>query len=36
MMVHVDLSAHEINGPVVVRNAPPARLYEDAVQMTSM
>lgn len=31
MMVHVDLSAHEINVPVVVRNAPPARLYEDAV-----
>ena len=31
MPVYVDLSAHEINVPVVVRNAPPARLYEDAV-----
>ena len=31
MPVHVDLSAHEISVPVVVRNAPPARLYEDAV-----
>jgi phosphoenolpyruvate carboxykinase (ATP) len=29
--VHVDLSAHEITVPVVVRNAPPSRLYEDAV-----
>ena len=27
----VDLSVHEIAVPVVVRNAPPARLYEDAV-----
>ena len=31
MTLPVDLSAHEINVPVVVRNAPPARLYEDAV-----
>ncbi|NDC62632.1 MAG: phosphoenolpyruvate carboxykinase (ATP) [Planctomycetia bacterium] len=31
MPVHVDLSAHEISVPVVVRNASPARLYEDAV-----
>ena len=31
MPLHVDLSAHEISVPVVVRNAPPARLYEDAV-----
>ena len=31
MPVHVDLSAHEITVPVVVRNAPPGRLYEDAV-----
>jgi phosphoenolpyruvate carboxykinase (ATP) len=31
MPVHVDLSAHEIVVPVVIRNAPPARLYEDAV-----
>ncbi len=31
MPVHVDLSAHEILVPVVIRNAPPARLYEDAV-----
>jgi phosphoenolpyruvate carboxykinase (ATP) len=27
----VDLSPHEISVPIVVRNAPPARLYEDAV-----
>ena len=31
MPPHVDLSAHEITVPVVVRNASPARLYEDAV-----
>ena len=31
MPVHVDLSAHDITVPVVVRNAPPGRLYEDAV-----
>lgn len=31
MPLHVDLSAHEITVPVVVRNAPPARLYEDAI-----
>ena len=31
MPVHVDLSAHEISVPVVIRNAPPGRLYEDAV-----
>jgi phosphoenolpyruvate carboxykinase (ATP) len=31
MPVHVDLSPHEITVPVVVRNAPPGRLYEDAV-----
>jgi phosphoenolpyruvate carboxykinase (ATP) len=31
MPVHVDLSAHEITVPVVIRNAPPGRLYEDAV-----
>ena len=31
MTLPVDLSAHEINVPVVVRNAPPAKLYEDAV-----
>ena len=31
MPVHVDLSPHEIHVPVVVRNAPPGRLYEDAV-----
>jgi phosphoenolpyruvate carboxykinase (ATP) len=31
MPLHVDLSAHEISVPVVIRNAPPARLYEDAV-----
>ncbi len=31
MPVHVDLSVHEITVPVVIRNAPPARLYEDAV-----
>ena len=31
MPVHVDLSPHEITVPVVVRNAPPSRLYEDAV-----
>jgi len=31
MPVHVDLSCHEITVPVVVRNAPPGRLYEDAV-----
>ena len=31
MPLHVDLSVHEISVPVVVRNAPPARLYEDAV-----
>jgi len=31
MPVHVDLSPHEIRVPVVVRNAPPGRLYEDAV-----
>ena len=31
MPVHVDLSAHEITVPVVVRNAPSGRLYEDAV-----
>ena len=31
MPVHVDLSTHEITVPVVVRNAPPGRLYEDAV-----
>ena len=31
MPVHVDLSAHEILVPAVIRNAPPARLYEDAV-----
>jgi phosphoenolpyruvate carboxykinase (ATP) len=31
MPVHVDLSTHEITVPVVIRNAPPGRLYEDAV-----
>lgn len=31
MPVHVDLSPHEISVPIVVRNASPARLYEDAV-----
>lgn len=31
MPIHVDLSPQEITVPVVVRNAPPARLYEDAV-----
>jgi phosphoenolpyruvate carboxykinase (ATP) len=31
MPVHVDLSTHDITVPVVVRNAPPGRLYEDAV-----
>jgi phosphoenolpyruvate carboxykinase (ATP) len=31
MSIHVDLSAHEITVPVVIRNAPPGRLYEDAV-----
>ena len=31
MPLRVDLSVHEISVPVVVRNAPPARLYEDAV-----
>ena len=31
MPMHVDLSAHEITVPVVIRNAPPGRLYEDAV-----
>jgi phosphoenolpyruvate carboxykinase (ATP) len=31
MPVQVDLSAHEIVVPTVIRNAPPARLYEDAV-----
>jgi len=31
MPPHVDLSAHEITVPVVIRNAAPARLYEDAV-----
>ena len=31
MPVHVDLTAHEITVPVVIRNASPARLYEDAV-----
>jgi phosphoenolpyruvate carboxykinase (ATP) len=31
MPVPVDLSAHEITVPVVIRNAPPGRLYEDAV-----
>jgi len=31
MPVHLDLSPHEITVPVVVRNAPPGRLYEDAV-----
>jgi phosphoenolpyruvate carboxykinase (ATP) len=31
MPVHVDLSPHEITVPVVIRNAPPGRLYEDAV-----
>jgi phosphoenolpyruvate carboxykinase (ATP) len=31
MPVHVDLSPHEIAVPVVIRNAPPGRLYEDAV-----
>jgi phosphoenolpyruvate carboxykinase (ATP) len=31
MPIHVDLSPQEITVPVVVRNASPARLYEDAV-----
>jgi phosphoenolpyruvate carboxykinase (ATP) len=31
MPVHVDLTPHEITVPVVIRNASPARLYEDAV-----
>jgi len=31
MPLHIDLSAHDISVPVVVRNAPPPRLYEDAV-----
>ena len=31
MSVPLDLSPHEISGPQVVRNAPPGRLYEDAV-----
>jgi phosphoenolpyruvate carboxykinase (ATP) len=31
MPLHVDLSDHEITVPVVIRNAPPGRLYEDAV-----
>ena len=31
MPIHVDLSPHEITVPVVIRNASPARLYEDAV-----
>ena len=31
MPLSVDLSVHEISVPVVVRNASPARLYEDAV-----
>jgi phosphoenolpyruvate carboxykinase (ATP) len=31
MPAHVDLTTHEITVPVVIRNAPPARLYEDAV-----
>jgi phosphoenolpyruvate carboxykinase (ATP) len=30
MPVHVDLTPHEITVPVVIRNASPARLYEDA------
>ena len=31
MPAHVDLSTHDITVPVVIRNAPPGRLYEDAV-----
>ena len=31
MPIHVDLSPQEITVPVVVRNASPARLYEDAL-----
>lgn len=31
MPVRLDLSAHEIDQPVVIRNAPPGRLYEEAV-----
>ncbi len=31
MPIHVDLTPHEITVPVVIRNASPARLYEDAV-----
>jgi phosphoenolpyruvate carboxykinase (ATP) len=31
MPVHVDLTPHEITVPVVIRNASPGRLYEDAV-----
>ncbi|RLS34377.1 MAG: phosphoenolpyruvate carboxykinase (ATP) [Planctomycetota bacterium] len=31
MTVPLDLSQHEITVPVVIRNAPPARLYEEAV-----
>ena len=32
-MTHrIDLSAHDISVPVVVRNAPAARLYEDAIR----
>ena len=31
MLARIDLLAHEISVPVVIRNASPARLYEDAV-----
>jgi len=31
MTLPIDLSAHEINVPTVIRNAAPGRLYEDAV-----
>ena len=31
MPLPVDLSPHEIAVPLVIRNAPPGRLYEDAV-----
>ena len=31
MPLHIDLSAHDISVPAVIRNAPPPRLYENAV-----
>jgi phosphoenolpyruvate carboxykinase (ATP) len=35
MPLPVDLSPHDITVPVVIRNAPPGRLYEDAVSRES-